>query len=371
MKILLIGEYSNVHWTLAEGLRQLGHTVTVISNGDYWKNYNRDISLTRSYSKAGGLRYITKLIKTLPLMRGYDIVQIINPIFLEIKADLIFPIYRYIRKHNNGLVLCAFGMDYYWVKTCCDSKPLRYSDFNIGDSLRNNADAIKERKDWIGTSKERLNKYIADDCDMIVAGLYEYFVCYRQAFAEKTAYIPFPIKPERNALPCDSRPGNMPLRIFIGINKTRNEYKGTDIMLEAVEDIQRKYKEKVELIKVESVPFGEYVRLMNNSDVLLDQLYSYTPAMNALQAMAKGIICVGGGEPENYDILNEDRLRPIVNVLPEYGSVYDSLERLVLHPEMIPSLKRQSIEYIGKHHDYIKVARQYESLYYKIISERQ
>lgn len=51
MKILLIGEYSNVHWTLAEGLRQLGHTVTVISNGDYWKNYNRDISLTRSYSK--------------------------------------------------------------------------------------------------------------------------------------------------------------------------------------------------------------------------------------------------------------------------------------------------------------------------------
>ena len=81
-------------------------------------------------------------------------------------------------------------------------------------------------------------------------------------------------------------------------------------MLEAAEDIQRKYKEKVELIKVESVPFGEYVRLMNNSDVLLDQLYSYTPAMNALQAMAKGIICVGGGEPENYDILNEDRLRP-------------------------------------------------------------
>ena len=45
MKILLIGEYSNVHWTLAEGLRQLGHTVTVISNGDYWKNYNRDMGM--------------------------------------------------------------------------------------------------------------------------------------------------------------------------------------------------------------------------------------------------------------------------------------------------------------------------------------
>ncbi|MEE1338450.1 MAG: glycosyltransferase family 1 protein, partial [Muribaculaceae bacterium] len=43
MKILLVGEYSNVHWTLAKGLRELGHTVTVASNGDFWKNYPRDI----------------------------------------------------------------------------------------------------------------------------------------------------------------------------------------------------------------------------------------------------------------------------------------------------------------------------------------
>ena len=45
MKILLLGEYSNVHATLAEGLRMLGHDVTVASNGDFWKNYPRDISL--------------------------------------------------------------------------------------------------------------------------------------------------------------------------------------------------------------------------------------------------------------------------------------------------------------------------------------
>lgn len=43
MKILLLGEYSNVHWTLAQGLRALGHSVTVVSDGDGWKNYPRDI----------------------------------------------------------------------------------------------------------------------------------------------------------------------------------------------------------------------------------------------------------------------------------------------------------------------------------------
>ena len=48
MKILLMGEYSNVHATLAEGLRKLGHKVTVLSNGDFWKNYPRDINMVLS-----------------------------------------------------------------------------------------------------------------------------------------------------------------------------------------------------------------------------------------------------------------------------------------------------------------------------------
>ena len=63
--------------------------------------------------------------------------------------------------------------------------PLRYSDFNIGKTLRTNKDAIKERHDWIGTDKERLNKYIADNCNGIITGLYEYWICYHPAFPEK------------------------------------------------------------------------------------------------------------------------------------------------------------------------------------------
>ena len=42
----MLGEYSNVHATLAEGLRALGNEVVVASNGDFWKDYPRDIDLT-------------------------------------------------------------------------------------------------------------------------------------------------------------------------------------------------------------------------------------------------------------------------------------------------------------------------------------
>lgn len=69
-------------------------------------------------------------------------------------------------------------------------------------------------------------------------------------------------------------------------------------MLKAAQDIAEKYPEKVELRIAESVPFAEYIEMMNGSDAILDQLYSYTPSMNPLEAMARGIICIGGGEPE-------------------------------------------------------------------------
>lgn len=379
MKILLMGEYSNVHATLADGLRKLGHQVTVVSNGDFWKNYPRDFNMARRPGKLGGILLLLKLYTIVHKLRGYDIVQLINPMFLELKAERIFPIYRYLRRHNKKVILGGYGMDYYWVKVCCNDKPLRYSDFNMGEKLRITADAEKEKKDWLGTAKERLNRMIAEDCDGIVTGLYEYWVCYQPSFPQKTTFIPFPIKPQfitsensNSYIHVENHkvlPLNTPkkVKLFIGINKSRSEYKGTDIMLKAAQAIAKKYPDKTKLQIAENIPFVEYVKIMNGSDAILDQLYSYTPSMNPLEAMARGIICIGGGEPENYEIIHEDKLRPIINVLPNYESVYQELEHLVLHPELIPLLKQQSIEYINKHHDYIKVAERYEAFYQKLL----
>ena len=344
MKILLLGEYSNVHNTLADGLRALGHEVTVASNGDFWKNYPRDIDLARKPGKLGGILLMAKVYWSLLRWRNYDVVQLINPMFLELKAERLFPIYRYLRRHNKKMVLCAMGMDWYWVYECTYNKPMRYSDFNFGDQVRTDECAVKEQRDWLGTAKERLNKRIAEDCDTIIAGLYDDHVCYKPYFPNKLHFVPLPIKmpvsTDSHHLDTDL---TRPVKIFIGISKSRSVYK--------------------ELIKVCGVPFDEYQHLMDSSDAILDQLYSYTPSMNPLLAMSKGIICIGGGEPENYEILNENELRPIINVQPTYKSVYHELEQFILHPERIPVLREQSIAYIRRHHDHIKVARAYESIY--------
>ena len=134
-------------------------------------------------------------------------------------------------------------------------------------------------------------------------------------------------------------------------------------MLRAAQALKEKYPDKLELKIAQGVPFEQYQHMMDSSDAILDQLYSYTPSMNALLAMSKGIIAVGGGEPENYSILGENELRPIINVQPNEQSVYDELEQLILHPERIPELKHQSVEYVRRHHDYIKVAERYVRFY--------
>lgn len=360
MKILLLGEYSNVHWTLTEGLRALGHEVCVVSNGDFWKNYPRDIDVARQSGKWGGIKLMAKVLSLLPRLRGFDVVQLINPMFFELKAERLFSIYRYLRRHNGKLILGAYGMDYYWVHECITRKPLRYSDFNIGPELRTNQEALTERQDWIGTKKAELNQLIANNCDAIVAGLYEYWTCYKPLFPQKTHFIPFPIKPlnEQPSLEVHS-----PLRVFIGINRERSAYKGTDIMLSAAEEVQSRHPKDMELRIAESVPFKEYREMMNGSDIILDQLYSYTPSMNPLEAMKRGLVCVGGGEPENYEILGERKLRPIVNVKPCRESVVSELESLVEHPEHVAELKRQSVEYVKRHHDYRKVAAEYLKIY--------
>ena len=362
MKILLIGEYSNVHWTLAQGLRMLGHEVTVASGGDSWKGYPRDMDLAHVLTLKGHVSFAWRLLRALPKMRGYDIVQLINPVFLELSPWPHRYIFDYLRRYNKHIVLGAFGMDHYWVKVNRELRPMRYSDFNIGDEIRTDKVAQTDVDIWIGTEAERLCRYVAERTDSIVAGLYEYWITYQLAeggaLKAKTKFIPFPI-PESNSRPTLGDK----IRIFVGISKGRSQYKGTDIMLSAAKRLAQAYPDKVELIVAEGVPFAQYQSMMDGSDAILDQLYSYTPAMNALLAMSKGIICVGGGEPEHYELLGECDLRPILNVLPNEESVYRELEALVLHPERISELKRQSIEYVRKHHSVERVAKEYEKLY--------
>ena len=189
---------------------------------------------------------------------------------------------------------------------------------------------------------------MAEEANGISCCLYEYYISYYSEFKEKAKYLPLPINLQEHPL------RNIPkypeqVQFFIGIQKDRNELKGTDRMLNVLQKLARDYPDIVKIAKAVSVPYQEYKQMMYGSDILLDQLYSYTPGMNGLIAMAKGLVVIGGGEPEMYDLMGEQENRPIINVLPDEQDIYQKAESLIMHRE----------SFVEKHHDHIKVAGEY------------
>jgi len=369
MKVLLLGEYSNLHYTLACALREKGHTVRLVSDGDEWKRYPADVKLVRRSTRLfDTLVYLVRLIKEMRHWRGYDVVQLINPVhFIQLKAERGIRLYDWLRRHNRRVFLGAFGDDYYFIHNSFVRRALRYSDFYTPtreirhDWNQHNIDCWLINKGMVHSCQ-----HIAETCDGIIAALYEYYVAYAAvpSLAPKTTFIPLPIRVKDEGLMVKGdglkvKEKSPKLRIFIGIQRQRSALKGTDILLKVAQELQAQYPDRMELVTAENLPYDEYVRRLEGCDVLLDQIYSYTPAMNALQAMARGIVVVSGGEEEQYELLGEHELRPIINTQPEEDDVRRALEDLVLHPERIPELRRQSILYVQRHHDAHKIAQQY------------
>ena len=359
------------HSNLAKGLRELGHEVRLISERYGWRQFPvDDICLERRTDINGKLAFIDYLFKALPILKsckGYDIVQLNHAMFLSLRGSHMKPFYKYLRRNNKKVVMCSVGEDFHILDQILNKNILRYSEQRVGNKIMENDNVQYVRDIYLHSSAADYCKYVAKDCDAIAAVLYEYWVCYNNVYPDKLHFFPLPVVMEN----MDSQEYSVSekVRLFIGLQKDRMNIKGTDIMLKAAQDIVRDYPDKAILQVAENVPYAEYEQMLTNADVLLDQLYSYTPAMNALLAMSKGIVAVTGGEPENYEIIGEETLRPIVNVYPTYESVYEELKKLVLHKEIIPELKRQSVEYVRKHHDYHKVAQQYEDFYKKLLAE--
>lgn len=358
MKILLLGEYSNLHNTLARGLDYLGHEVVVASDGDGFKNYPRNIDLKRdSSSLKDTAKAIGKVIRNLNNFKGFDVVQVINPCFTTLNVDINKYLYRFLSRNNDKIFLGAFGDDTFWLKACLNNSTFRYSEF-FEEGIEHDMESNERLKAlWLNTDREKLNIEIAHNCNGIIACLPEYYMSYFDIYKDKLTYIPLPI--DVNTVVKQDYNLDQQINFFIGINRDRSQFKGTDRLYNALLNIQSKYLSDIHVKEVHSVPYNQYVELMSKSHVVLDQLYSYSPAMNGLLAMAQGKVLVGGGEPEVYEMLEETENKPIVNVIPCETDIYNKLEYLIQNKSMLNTIANNSRIFVEKHHDHIKVARRY------------
>ena len=378
MKILLIGEASFLHNTLKKGLVERGHRVTTMSDGNGWHDAPRDIDLRRDgrWGKLGGLRVVWQLLRHLPQLCGNDVVQIHNYQFVPLMYRWNTLLLRFLKLTNRRVVKGCFGDDPQIFRRQAQGVPA-YSDTYWSGQLQNadqHRDRIAEVVEHGAEASWRKTTHMAD---ALVACLYEYWLDYNEPpYAAKLHYIPLPIECEEMLRWCDGEMvkcvGNdapsHPLTILIGLQPKRDFMKGAMKIAAFVEEVARRHPGKVQIKYVEGVPYDEYMHLLAEADVLVDQLYSYTPSMNSLAAMARGTVVIGGGEEEYYEFIGEKTLRPIINVRPDVPDEENiaAIERALFTDGMLERMAQESIQFVHKYHDYRLVAKQYEQLYYSL-----
>lgn len=397
MKILLIGEASFLHNTLKKGLVERGHRVLTMSDGNGWHDAPRDIDLRRDgrWGKLGGLRVVWQLLRHLPQLCGNDVVQIHNYQFVPLMYRWNTLLLRFLKLTNRRVVKGCFGDDPQIFRRQAQGVPA-YSDTYWSGQLQN-ADQHRDRiAEVVEHGAEASWRKTTRMADALVACLYEYWLDYNEPpYAAKLHYIPLPIECEELLRWCDGEmvkcvgndtlspshpndsqlPTNLttspphPLTLLIGLQPKRDFMKGAMKIAAFVEEVARRHPGKVQIKYVEGVPYDEYMHLLAEADVLVDQLYSYTPSMNSLAAMARGTVVIGGGEEEYYEFIGEKTLRPIINVRPDVPDEENiaAIERALFTDGMLERMAQESIQFVHKYHDYRLVAKQYEQLYYSFL----
>lgn len=373
MKILLVGEFSRLHNSLKEGLLALGHEVTLVGNGDLFKKYPVDHSIDSFVFNQGIPLFLRKVIlkllskdiadieivyrfkKLLPQLKGYDVVQLINEDALVIQPNLQIPLLKKLFVQNKSLFLLCCGDDYITVNFA-KNRGDRYSFLtpylsgkvsakSFAYSLKYLTQPYKKLHDFL---KEHLRGVIATDMDyhLPMLGQNHYL-----------GMIPNPINTDSiEYIPLNT---SGTILIFHGVNAHNYVKKGNVFFDEALHIIGAKFPDKIKIIRTESLPYNEYIKIYDSCHILLDQVYAYDQGYNALEAMAKGKVVFTGAEQEwlNHYGLEEDTVA--INALPDAQKIADKLAWLILNPEKILEISKNARAFVEREHHYVRVAERY------------
>lgn len=349
MKILLIGDLSGLHPYLAIGLMDLGHDVLVVSSGDGWKKMPADKPLpTPGNGIVSGLLYRLKLLILLLKVRDFDVVQISH---LAIFPATLFPVrfvLKRLRKLNGVVSYVACSSDAFYLQNA--TKRMRYTplpDFYKYDL--NSATYARDKNCFY-----QLNKNIVSLVHCIIPVMFDYSVCYEE-YGHLAEVIPLPVD-TRSVVSKRKRRGDV-IKVFHGLN-SRPGFKGTHFVREAFDYLNLKYPGAVQCEIKGLLPINEYLKVLDEADIVVDQTSSYSLGINGVLALSLSKIVLGGAEPESVTRLSSMQ-SPVINIRPCAQDIIRAVERLIEDKNNFADLSRASRSYAEKVHDARAVATRY------------
>jgi len=349
VNILLLGDFSALHKNLKDGLVELGHNVTIASDGDGYKRTPRDIDLSPKLpSYLGKIEVRIKLLFYLHRkFKKYDVVQLINTFHFY---KVLFPNKYFIKKlclNNKRVFLLAAGTDSYFWKY--GKTGMQYSPHN--DVLKYDLKSFKHP--YESKKMFNFNEYLANTVDGIIPVSYEYMTCYED-HPKLLNFIEMPMN--SNEVTYKENQVDDKIIIFHGLN--RYGFKGTRHIEKAFEILNKKYPNDLELIIKGNMPLKDYLLLMQRTNVVVDQTYGYSQGMNGIYALAMGKIVLGGAEPESLKCMGIDK-SPVINIKPNAESIINEIENLIVKKDQIRAMGLNSRKFVEEVHGHVKVASKF------------
>lgn len=371
MKILLVGEYSNLHRSLKEGLDKLGHETNVLGLKDGFKEINVTIEVKDYFNnwilkklKNAFLRLFNIDLHSISIKKqlknsqtkltGYDVVQFINESSFNCNPKTEIEIFNLIKQQNKKLFLLSCGDDF--LSNTYNLNKKRYSiltpELFINKKPSTNSYSFK----YLTTPYKKLHNYIFNNINGVIASDIDYHL----PLLDHSKYLGLVANPI-NTIKLKFKPLKIEDKIIIfhGIN-TENYYKkGNDIFEEALQLISKNHKDMVKIITTRNLPYNKYIEIYNSCHIMLDQVYAFDQGFNALEAMAKGKVVFTGAEKEWLDYYNLEEDTVAINALPNARKIADKIEWLISNPEEIIKISKNARSFIEEHHHYENVAKKY------------
>jgi len=354
MKVLLIGEASGTHQNLKKGLASLGHdTVHMVINergrlgrshaGGFVPNYNNIFS--------GVSRNISPFYKIRKL-ENFDVINFSNSIsavsgtytkyldlpLLKSKANLLS--YYALACDELGIVRKSSVLPYSPCATCLSSGELM------------GRDCAMHMNPMYSKSVKRIEKYFdVGACSMIE---YDHVSTYFDSFK----HIPLPVDVDN----IEFQPISRKSKLTIVHTPSRRGFKGTAVVEEAIKALMRQ-RDDFEFEIIHGLPYKEYMSVIKKADIIVDQVYSQSPGMNALEMIAAGKVVLTGATTLGKSYFPFMKEFPGINADPDSDILKNTLSDILDKKDMHINFSEKNCEYIKKNHSPEVVAREFLDLW--------
>ena len=307
MKILLLGDASNYNATLASALAQLGHDVTLASNGGRWMQSERHIDLSRADNPLAGAYLYWKLLSKPELGRGYDAVFLCDTSFVTLRPNRQLEIFKHLKRHNGKVFLTFLGTNPLLVQNLTGPNPaLQFSEWQTPWGEAN-------KHIWLRPDMIDFARYVFDNVDGIATALYEYDVLAHAIVpGQKIVYTGIPVAPPPYV---HQQQNTETLKILIALYPGREAEKGLDVLMPLLYRALSHYNQPFEIKLASGMPFSQFTKVLAESHLVVDQYYAFSPATTALMAMRAGVVPVTGGHPDWQQFIGAESA-PVISTNP-------------------------------------------------------